>query len=223
MPRLIKSSKRIQIDKTNATIVLMVSLAAVVAAFSIVAIKDLLSQRSYQARVIDQQNTALKVAKADVIAARQLAASYRAFNETPNNIIGGLSTGSGIRDGSNPKIVLDSLPSQYDFPALVSSLEGVLKARGFKIDSLVGVDDVAQADTTRVVTPQPISMPFQLGVTGTYSSVQDLIGVFDHSIRPISIDTLEFSGSDTTISMIVNAKTYYQPGKVLTVTTKVVK
>jgi hypothetical protein len=218
-----KSAKRIQIDKTNGNIVLMVSLAAVVAAFSIVAIKDLLVQQSYQARVISQQNTALKVAKADVTAAQALSASYKAFNGVPNNIIGGLTAGTGAQDGNNSKVILDSLPSQYDFPALISSVEGLLKSRGFKIDSLAGADDVTQSGAATVAIPQPVAIPFQIGVTGSYASVQDLIGVFDHSVRPISIDTLQLSGGESAISLQVSAKTYFQPGKVLTVTTKVVK
>jgi len=218
-----KSAKRVQIDKTNANIVLMVSLAAVVAAFSIVAIKDLLAQQSYQSRVISQQNRALKVAKADVTAAQALSSSYRAFNGVPNNIIGGLTAGTGPQDGNNSRIVLDSLPSQYDFPALISSLEGLLTSRGFKINSLAGADDATQADSGTVATPQPIAIPFQIGITGSYASVQDLISVFDHTVRPISIDTLQLSGSETAVALQISAKTYYQPGKVLTVTTKVVK
>lgn len=224
MAAVAKSAKHIQIDKTNTAIVLLVSLAAVITAFSMVAIKDLLSQRAYQSRVISQQTSALKVARADIGAAKALATSYRAFNDAPTNIIGGLSQGTGPQDGFNSKIVLDSLPGQYDFPALITSLDGLLVARGFKIDILSGADDVTQTDgTAAVAAPTAIPMPFQLGVTGNYASVKDLIGVFDRSVRPFSIDTLQLTGSDSAISLVVSAKTYYQPGKVLTVTTKVVK
>lgn len=218
-----KSAKHIQIDKANASIVLIVSIAAVLSAFSIVAIKNLLSQRAYQSRVITVQTTALKVAKDDIVAAKKLAISYKAFNGAPSNIIGGLSEGNGPQDGVNSKIVLDALPSQYDFPALVSSIESLVKVRGFTINSLSGVDDAAQAEAATQTAPQPVEMPFQLGVAGSYAGVQDLVSVLDRSVRPISINTLQLTGSDTKISLVIDAKTYYQPGKTLTITKKVVK
>jgi len=218
-----KSSKRIQIDKAMATIVLVVSAAAVVAAFSLVSIKALISQHSYQARVIAQQDAALRVAKKDVTVAQSLAAQYKAFNNAPLNIISGSPTGAGPQDGDNSKIILDALPSKYDFPALISSLEKLAKDRGFKIDSLSGTDDVTQSDAVAMATPTAVEMPFQLAVTGSYTSIQDLIGVLDHSIRPISIGTMQLSGSETNIAIVISAKTYFQPAKTLTVTTKVVK
>jgi len=218
-----KSFKRVQIDKAIATIVLAVSAAALVAAFSLVSIKALISQQSYQSRVIAQQTAALRVAKSDVTAAQALSNAYRAFNEAPLNIIGGSPTGAGPQDGDNSKIILDALPSKYDFPAVISSLEKLSKDRGFKIDSLSGTDDVTLADAVASATPIPVEMPFQLAVTGSYTSVQDLIGVLDHSIRPISIGTMQLSGSESSISVVVSAKTYYQPAKTLTVNTKVVK
>lgn len=218
-----KSFKRVQIDKTIATIVLVVSAAAVVAAFSLVSIKALISQHSYQARVIAQQTTALRVAKADVTAAQTLSTAYRAFNGAPFNIIGGSLTGTGPQDGDNSKIILDALPSKYDFPAVISSLEKIAKERGFKIDSLSGTDDVTLSDAVVSSVPTAVDMPFQLAVTGSYTSIQDLIGVLDRSIRPISIGTMQLSGSESSISVVVSAKTYYQPAKTLTVNTKVVK
>lgn len=218
-----KSSKRIQIDKTMATIVLVVSAAAVVAAFSLVSIKALISQHSYQSRVIAQQDSALRIAKKDVTVAQSLSAQYKAFNDAPLNIIGGSPTAAGPQDGDNSKIILDALPSKYDFPALISSLEKLAKDRGFKIDSLSGTDDVAQSDAVAMATPTAVEMPFQLAVTGSYTSIQDLIGVLDHSIRPISIGSMQMSGSETNIAIVISAKTYFQPTKTLTVTTKVVK
>ena len=218
-----KSSKRIQIDKAMATIVLVVSAAAVVAAFSLVSVKALISQYSYQARVIAQQDAALRIAKKDVTVAQSLASQYKAFNDAPLNIIGGSPTGAGPQDGDNSKIILDALPSKYDFPAVISSLEKIVNDHGFKIDSLSGTDDVTQSDAAAVATPTAVEMPFQLAVTGSYTSIQDLIGVLDHSIRPISIGTMQLSGSETTIAIVISAKTYYQPAKTLTVTTKVVK
>ena len=218
-----KSAKQLQIDKTNATIVLVVSLAAVITAFSLVSVKAMLSQRNYQGRVISQEQTALTVATNDLKAANDLTASYTAFNDASTNIIGGTSSGTGQQDGTNSKIILDALPSEYDFPALVTSVDKLLSSRGFKVDSLSGTDDASQAAAATSTSPLPVEMPFQFGVAGSYSAVKDLVGVLERSVRPISINSMQLSSSDATVNLTVNAKTYFQPGKDLNVTTRVVK
>lgn len=223
MAVLKKSSKRVQIDKAIGTIVLVMSATAVVTAFSLVTIKALISQYSYQSRVISLEKTALKVAEADVKAAQSLSTTYKEFNSSPQNIIGGTLAGVGPQDGDNAKIILDALPSKYDFPAVISSLEKLAKERGFKIDSLSGTDDVTLADASASATPVAVDMPFQLAVTGSYASIQEFVGVLDRSIRPISVGTMQISGSDTSISVVLSGKTYYQPAKTLKVVTKVVK
>ena len=223
MSRINKSSKQLQIDKANATIVIIVAVAAMITAFSLVAVKTLLSQRSYQARVISQQDKALKVAKADITSVAALSMAFTAFNATDTNLIGGNPKGTGSQDGPNSKIVLDALPSQYDFPALVSSLEKLVTSKGLKIVALSGVDDAAQANVASSTRPLPIEMPFQLTVTGPYNSVQDLIVLMERTIRPISIGNMQISGSNTNVTLTISAKTYYQPAKNLNITPKVVK
>ncbi|MBC7708018.1 type 4a pilus biogenesis protein PilO [Polaromonas sp.] len=223
MSKLAKSAKQIQIDKANATIVIIVSVAAVITAFSLVAVKTLLSQRSYQARVISLQESALKVAKDDLIAVNSLKSTYAAFDGADNNIIGGSGSGVGPQDGSNSKIVLDSLPSQYDFPAMISAIEKLVTDRGLKIASLSGVDDAAQADAASSTSPVPVEMPFQLSVTGSYQSIQDLVDAMARTVRPINLLNLQIAGSPTENTLTISGKTYYQPAKNLNVTTKVIK
>lgn len=223
MSKTAKSAKQIQIDKANASIVIIVSLASIVTAFSLVAVKTLLSQQAYQSRVISLQEDALKVAKADVVAVDSLKATYKAFDSADSNIIGGSSLGTGAQDGSNSKIILDSLPSQYDFPAMISSLEKLINDRGLKITSLSGVDDATQADAASSTSPVPVEMPFQLSVTGSYQAIQDLVDAMERTVRPISLLNLQISGTNTETTLMVSAKTYYQPAKNLNVTTKVVK
>ena len=223
MGSLKKSSKELQIDKANASIVLFVSLAAIVMAFSLVAVKSLLSQRTYQARVITQQEAALKVAKADLEAVSKLSASYANFDSKTPNIIGGTSTGNSPQDGSNSKIVLDALPSEYDFPALVSSMEKLVTDRGFKGGAVTGTDDPALGVSASAPSPLPTEIPLSLAVTGSYNSVKDLVDVLQKSIRPIKINTMQLSGSDTGLSLSIGVKTYYQQAKNLNITTKVIQ
>ena len=217
-----KSAKQLQIDKANASIVLILSAAAVISAFSVVAIKASLSQHAYQSKVISQQSKTLKLAKTDLAASKELANTYAAFNNASPNILEGSSVGTGPQDGSNSKLILDALPSEYDFPAVISSLQKIVGDRGFKVGAISGSDDATQADLAATSTPIPVEIPIELAVTGSYTGVQDLINVFDRSTRPIAINTMLLSGSDADVTLSISAKTYFQPGKKFVVTSAVV-
>lgn len=217
------SSKRLQIDKANASMVVFLAVAAFVAVFSLVASRALLSQRSYQSRVITEKKKALAQLKANNIAADQLVNSYKAFVSAPDNIIGGLPSGSGDRDGDNAKIVLDALPSKYDFPALATSVEKILTARNYKIQSITGIDDELNQSKASEVAIQPVEIPFETTISGNFDAAQGLLDVFQLSIRPIQIVKIEFSGADTTLNVSVTAKSYYQPQKTVKITLKEVQ
>src|SRR6185436_19057656 len=94
--------------------------------FSLMASRGLLGQRSYQARVINEKGKAVKQLQSNVAATKSLVDSYSNFTSLSSNVLGGNPRGTGDKDGDNGKIVLDSLPSKYDFPALTTSLEKIL-------------------------------------------------------------------------------------------------
>jgi hypothetical protein len=217
-------TKRVLVDKANTVIVTVTAVAAFVIIFSLVASKTLLSQAMYQNRVAGAKKDTLALLKKDITASNDLVASYKAFNSADPNIIGGSSTGDGANDGSNARIVLDALPSSYDFPALVTSLEKIITARGLTIQSIQGSDDeVAQQGNQSSATPEPIAMPFQVTITGNYTAMQDLIDDFQNSIRPFQIQTESLSGDENSMTMTLNAQTFYQPEKDLNIGNKVVK
>jgi len=217
------SGKRLQIDKSNASMVIFLAIASFVIVFSLVASRALLSQRSYQSRVIGQKKKALTQLQANNQAATQLVTAYQAFVSSPENIIGGLSAGAGERDGDNAKIILDALPSKYDFPALATSLDKLLTDKNYKIGSITGTDDEISQSSQAVPVAAPVEMPFQVSIAGNFDAVQSLVDVFQRSIRPIRINSLNFSGNDNTLTVNVAAKTYYQPEKTLSITSEVVK
>jgi hypothetical protein len=216
------SGKRLQIDKANATMVGILAAAAFVTVFSLIACKALLGQRSYESRVIAKKKTALAQLKANNTAATQLVNSYKSFVSSPDNIIGGSPTGTGDRDGDNAKIILDALPSKYDFPALATSVEKVLTDKSYKIDSISGTDDELNQSQQNAAS-QPVEIPFEVTVTGNFDTAQGILDVFQKSIRPIQLVKIEFSGADNTLQVHVTAKSYYQPQKTLTITKQVVK
>ncbi|HEY4161092.1 MAG TPA: hypothetical protein VGM08_03460 [Candidatus Saccharimonadales bacterium] len=219
------SIKRLMIDKANARIVAYVSVAAFILVFSLVATKTLVSQAAYQNRIIGAKRKAVTQLHNDITATTALKSSYDAFTSQPQNAIGGNPDGTGPQDGDNAKIVLDALPSSYDFPGLTTSLDNLLSAQqGVAINSISGTDDeVAQSANESSSSPQPEPMPFSVSVSGNYASMQNVIGVFERSIRPIQLQTLQITGSNNALIMNVTAQTYYQPAKSLNINEKTVR
>lgn len=219
------STKRLAISKANAQMVAIVGIAAFVTVFCLVASKTVFSQTRYQARVTTAKQKAHNQLQDNIQTYGKLATAYKAFDSAPTNIIGGTKNGTGDNDGSNSKIILDALPSSYDFPALTSSIEKILEDNGLKVTSITGSDDqLNQQNNTSSPNPQPISMPFAFTVSNaSYASIGQLLDRLQQSIRPIQVDSIDMSGGINDMTMTVNAHTYYQPSKTVTITKKVVK
>lgn len=218
------STKQLMINKANAQMIIMIAVASVIVVFSLVASKALLSQRTYQSHVITRKEKALKQLKSNVDAVRRLVNSYSDFENSTENAIGGNPVGVGDRDGDNAKIVLDALPSQYDFPALATSLEKLLTSPNYKIESIVGIDDeLNQQKNPETPTPVPVDMPFEISVTGTYAAIQELVATLQKSIRPFQLQAIKLTGKDSELKAEITAKTFYQPEKSLTIKTEEIK
>jgi len=219
------ASKRALIDKSNSSLVVITGLAAFLTVFSLVASNALFSQFAYQNRVLKAKHSTVVQLRSNITAANQLEKSYDAFSNTTTNVINGDAKGSGERDGNNTKIILDALPSNYDFPALATSLEKLITSVDvLEITSITGTDDeVAQAANQTSSTPQSVAIPFTIAVSGDYNSVQRFISSMERSIRPFQIQSMALSGTQSDMTLTVVAQTFYQPAKSLNITTKVVK
>ncbi len=218
------SLKRVQISKANTTMVIATAIAAFALTFTVIAGRALLNKRAYQAKVINAKEKAVDQLEANIKATNSLATSYKAFVSTSSNVIGGNPAGTGDRDGDNAKIVLDALPSQYDFPALASSLEKIALDNGYKINSITGTDDeVIQKENKESINPTPLAMPFQMSVQTNLTGAKNLLSLLERSIRPIKVQTVNLSGSNGELDVVITAETYYQPQKSLNIETKVVQ
>lgn len=218
------SKKRILIDKANARIVAIVSIAAAVVVLGMVSSKVLISQAAYQNRIITKKKQAVSTLKVDTDQVKKLQVSYDDFVNLEKNIIGGNRSGIAENDGENSKIILDALPSQYNFPELTTNLEALVETQSAKLTSISGTDDeVVQGSNRLSATPKPVAMPFQFTVTDNYTKVQAVTAALERSIRPIQIQTLDLSGDQNTMVLSVTAQTYYQPAKTLNVGKVVVK
>lgn len=224
--------KRALINQANTTVVIVTSVAAFVLIFCAVATKTLASQASYQNRVISKKREAVKQLQVDIDAVNKLKTSYKAFTTTSTNVIGGNTVGASMldcngtkKDGNNATIILDALPSAYDFGAFTTSLEKLISCQQVGITGINAVDDsLTQASNNTSTTPKPIEIPFSIIVQGSYPNIQALIGAFERSIRPIQVKSVDLK-ADTqgVLTLNLSAKTYYQPGKSLNISQQEVK
>lgn len=224
MARTTSFTKRTLIGKANNSMVMATTIAAFILVFTLVGGKALISQVGYQGRVIDAKKKALTQLKADLDARDSLEESYKDFVKRSPNVLGGETEGATEKDGDNAKIVLDALPSKYDFPALTTSLEKLIVGQNLTIVGISGTDEeVTQKSKETSTDPVAITMPFEVRVNGSYQSVQNLIDVFSRSIRPFQIQNIEISGDETSMNASITAQTFYQPEKSLNIKTEVVK
>lgn len=219
------STKRLAIGKANAQMVGIVAAAAFVTVFCLVASNAVFSQNRYQARVISAKEKAHKQLQQNIQTFGNLQTAYKAFDNTGTNVLGGNSNGTGTNDGPNSQIVLDALPSAYDFPALASSIEKVVSGNGLTITSINGTDDqLNQQNNTSSPSPQPVSIPFSFTVSNaSYNSINQLVTKLQQSIRPVSVDSMELTGSVSSMTATINAHTYFEPAKSVSITKKVIK
>lgn len=225
MAKIDISAKHVAIDKAQAQMVAVVAVAAFITVFCLIASKAVLSQNQYQARVTKAKEEAHQQLKKNITAFNGLVTSYKAFDSADPNVIGGTIGGGGDNDGPNSKLILDALPSSYDFPALTSSMEKILKDQQLKVGNITGTDDqLNQQNNTSSASPEAVSIPFSFTVNdANYASIQQLINKLDHSIRPIQVDSIDLTGGTSNMTITVNAHTYFQPAKSLQITKKVVK
>lgn len=217
------SHKRIMIDKANARIVVLTASASFIVVFSLVASWILFGQLQYQNKVIGKKKEALSQLHTDIDNTKDLVTQYTAFVNRTQNVLGGNPTGSGGQDGDNAKIILDALPSKYDFPALATSLEKLITDQGAVIESMTGNDDeVAQSGVVSDV-PQPVEIPFEVSISGKYADIKKVVDAFHRSIRPIKVQTMQLAGSEDKMTLSISAVTYYQPEKSLNIRSEVVQ
>lgn len=221
------STKRLQINKANATVTLVVAIASFLTISSIVMTRSLLVRRAYQARVVEEKHKAALQLEANVKAADQLKAAYGEFVEQSPNAIGGPKDipekGTVEREGDNAKITLDALPSKYDFPAMATSLEKLLNQKNFTIESISGTDDEIAQKNKVEGNPTPIAMPFNFVVSSSYDPLADFLKVMEKSIRPIQVQAITLTAKEKTVQMNIDAKTFYLPEKTLNISKKAIK
>lgn len=201
-----KSLKRLQVDKDKTKTLVILAIAAALTVFALVTAKGLWSRASYLSKVNGKKEQAVKQLKSNQDSVASLRDSYRKFVDQNPNLLGGNIEGNSDRDGDNGTLVLDALPSKYDFPALASSLEKLLS--GYDITGITGTDDIAAHASA---TPgAPMEIPFSFSVQTDYNGFKQLTRTMNRSIRPFHFTTLDMTGSNNGMTVSLQGKTFYQ-------------
>jgi Tfp pilus assembly protein PilO len=200
------STKHLLVDKNNNIILYAAAITVAVVIFAIIATDALAKQMSYQGKVIRLRDQANELLQSNTAAAAAIVDAYQQFEGAGESVIGTAD--------KNPVIILNALPSKYDFPALTASIEALVRNSGVSLQSITGIDDEALA-TQDSINPQPIEIPFQINAVGSLASIQLLVGNMELSIRPFKIISLSLRAQNTAVNATISAITYYQPEKLL--------
>lgn len=222
------SSTRLRIDKTNSRILTIVVVAVFVSVFCLVSSKELLSQAAYQRRLLGARRATAAQMEKDKKAAATLVDQFANVfvGGSPTNVLGGKAVTGGNAvppDGDNASIVLDSLPTTYDFPALISSVEKILTTNSISSPQISGTDQSATADNKPSSAPKPVAINLTVAGQGSYDHVQKLIADFERSTRPFDVTSLQLTGNNSLMNFQMNVRTYYQQAKTLGIGSKEVK
>lgn len=221
-----------KIDRVRATsddrrLMTIVGTAAIISVFCLASTKVLLSQAAYKRHIISARRDAVKALDADLAKSDALKSQYQIFEGTnPKNIIGGRNItdkSAAPPDGNNSRIVLDALPSSYDFPALISSMSKIMTNNGITNPSISGTDQSDKVDSTPSSNPSPVPISLSVSGSSSYSQVQSVIKDFERSIRPFDLTNLHLQGSESAMTFSANLNTYFQPSKTLKISDKAVQ
>ena len=205
---IIKTTKRSLIGKANSMIFIAAIIGSVSLSVAVVSGKFLLDRHNYQVKIMREKRTARDTLKENVKTLSTLKTNLVSLDQTTYN----------------SQVVLEALPSQYDYPALGSSLELIAeKSAQDKSKFKFSGTDLGDAPEKQSSSPVPFAMPFDTVVAGPTDKTLQFLLDLERSIRPFRVNTMELKGDDDGVSMTLTAESYYQPTKNLEITTKEVK
>ena len=204
------STKHAQIKQASTQTFIAVAVASVIVSMSLVSINILWGTSKFNNRVHNAQESARDVLKANLEAVGPLNESFERL-EIGSNLIPDQSG-----DKKNSEVILDALPSNFDFPELAASINNLAEKSGVVLESFSGIDLGAEAVQTSP-NPEAQQIPFNLEVEGSYDSVSKFLRGIENSIRPIKVLTVGLTGTTNKLRATVTAETSYQPAFDLTI------
>lgn len=210
------TAKHIQIKKASSTVFTAVVIASVIVSFSLVFLNILWGNAKYNTKVQEKLTTARDTLSDNLDKVNDLNTGFRTFEGSAKLIP------DQEDNKSNAALVLDALPSRYDFPAVASSMSNLAARTNVTLRAFDGADLNAESPRSSM-TPAPTEIPFSVTVEGTYVAVRDFLNGLQNSIRPMNVKTVNYVGSDGALVATFEVVTYYQPAFDTTISKEVIE
>lgn len=215
-PRLTGLKKRQQIEVAGRIMFVWIAIAAIAVSFCVATGQFLFNKWVHNNKVIIAKTTASDTLSKNIVNSESLKQNVDAL--VANQPLASVKTNP---DDANTKSVLDALPTVFDSAALGTSLQqAILNRSGVAVENITVPQDLAGGQAT-ASTPQ--EMNFSFVISGSYQQVQNAILDIERTIRPIKITSMNLTGSDTNLRASVEAVTYFQPAKSVTLGKEVIK
>jgi hypothetical protein len=215
-PRLTGLKKRQQIEVAGRVMFMWIAIAAVAVSFCVATGQYLFGRWVHNNKVIAAKNEASDTLSRNIVNSKELKQNVDAL--VASQALASVKTNEADQ---NAKSVLDALPTTFDSAALGTSLQqAILNRSGVAIENLTVPQDVP---AEQLLTSTPQEMQFSFVISGSYPQIQSAILDIERTIRPIKILTMNLTGSDTNLRASVEAATYYQPAKSVTLGEEVIR
>lgn len=194
-------SRRQKITRASSVVFIAVAIAAVIVMFSVISIRFLWERKSYNDRVINAKTAARDQINQNLDNLNKLSDQFSALETSAS---------------TNTKTILHALPPTYDYPALATTVESLAQLSGVEFTGTVGEDSSSSAILQAPVS-QPVPIPLTLEVTGSYPNIVSFVNNLERSIRPMHVDVMSLSGTNSSLKVTIEGRTYYQPARSLDV------
>ncbi len=209
------SSKNMQIQKASTQTFIAVTIAAVVVAMALVALNFLWGTAKYNDKVQSRQEEARDTLESNVEVIPDLEEAYRVLE------LSGALTPDQEPEKENAEVILDALPTKFDFAELAASMENLAKKSSVQLEGFSGVDEGSDASVA-VPDPEPLPLPFSVNVSGEYTAVAKFMRGLENSIRPMKVVSVSLTGTSNRLQATFNIETSYQPAFDLNIQKEVV-
>jgi hypothetical protein len=214
--------KRQQIAKANRTMFLWVAAASLLIGSAIVVSLFLLQKLTFNEKVLNKKQDTVSTLTKNNQAVEGLKNAARVRNTDQNLLsIRSNDTSSALQ------VILDALPSKSNPAGLGASLQNILiPGEGITIESLTidSADGSGEGDAPVATGANTIGFSFRVTAPADkIDSLRDLLLRLERSIRPISVQSIDFEIETGGVAMQVKAVSYFEPGKTVDLREEMVK
>lgn len=217
-PNDVAIRKRTQIAKANRTMFLWIAAASALVGCAVVISIFMIQKVVFNERVLaEKQNTVSILEKNNKVVA-QLEDSIRILDTNE-----ALMSVKANETDQAIQVILDALPAEANSLAVGASLQNKLlnginglTIESLQVDPVVGVEvlgDGISADSGGEEVVNAIS--FQVTAMGSEQAIKEVLNKLERSIRPIEILSVRIEGSGSSMTIFIQARTYYEPKKTI--------